>query len=104
MNELLRCRGMESLCRQRATFYPEESWKWLAEAEMWNHKVFEHSIHPETSRATTLRRPSVGEYLSAGRRLPSCGNVTEIRREAQPSETSDAKHRPSGMRKQRFHR
>lgn len=43
MNELMRCRAMESLCRQRATFYPEESWKWLAEAEMWDHKAFECS-------------------------------------------------------------
>jgi len=30
---------MESLCRQSAVFYPLESWRLLAEAEMWNHKA-----------------------------------------------------------------
>jgi hypothetical protein len=29
---------MESMCRQRASFYPGEAWKYLAEAEMWHHK------------------------------------------------------------------
>jgi hypothetical protein len=104
MNELSRCRGMESLCRQRAAFYPEESWKWLAEAEMWNHRAFGHSIHPEASKAATLRRPSVGEDVSTGRRPPPCGNVTEMRLEAQHFEISDASHRPPRMRKQRFRR
>ena len=102
MNELSRCRGMESLCRQRATFYPEESWKWLAEAEMWNHKAFERSIQPEESKAATSKRPSVGEDVSVGRRLPSCGNVTEIRREAQLFEILEEKHRPHRMRKHCF--
>lgn len=60
MNELSRCRGMESLCRQRATFYPEESWKWLAEAEMWNHKAFERCIQHEESKAATSGIPSAG--------------------------------------------
>lgn len=60
MSELSRCRGMESLCRQRATFYPEESWKWLAEAEMWNHKAFERSIRHEESKAATSGIPSAG--------------------------------------------
>jgi len=30
---------MESLCRQSAVFHPLESWRLLAEAEMWNHKA-----------------------------------------------------------------
>jgi len=30
---------MESLCRQSAVFYPLESWRLLAEAEMWNHRA-----------------------------------------------------------------
>jgi len=29
---------MESMCRQRASFYPGEAWKFLAEAEMWHHR------------------------------------------------------------------
>ncbi len=39
MNDLVRYRAMESLCRQRAVFRPLESWRLLAEAEMWHHKA-----------------------------------------------------------------
>jgi hypothetical protein len=31
------CRGMELLCRQQAVFDSEHSWKWLGEAERWQH-------------------------------------------------------------------
>ena len=41
MNELVRYRAMESLCRQSAVFRPLESWRLLAEAEMWHHKAQE---------------------------------------------------------------
>lgn len=58
VKELLRCRAMESLCRQCAALYSEENWKWLAEAEMWNHRAFEHPvINSEESNAATSRRP-----------------------------------------------
>jgi hypothetical protein len=43
MSGLIRCRAMESLCRQRAVFYPLESWRLLAEAEMWHHKAQEEA-------------------------------------------------------------
>lgn len=36
-----RYRAMESLCRQSAVFRPLESWRLLAEAEMWHHKALE---------------------------------------------------------------
>ncbi|WP_371422821.1 hypothetical protein [Tardiphaga sp.] len=39
MEDSQTCRAKESLCRQRASFFPEESWKHLAEAEMWQHKA-----------------------------------------------------------------
>jgi len=41
MNDLVRYRAMESLCRQSAVFRPLESWRLLAEAEMWHHKAEE---------------------------------------------------------------
>jgi hypothetical protein len=41
MSNLVRYRAMESLCRQRAVFRPQESWRLLAEAEMWHHKAQE---------------------------------------------------------------
>jgi hypothetical protein len=39
MNDLVRYRALESLCRQSAVFHPDESWRLLAEAEMWHHKA-----------------------------------------------------------------
>ena len=41
MEDLVRYRAMESLCRQSAVFHPLESWRLLAEAEMWHHKALE---------------------------------------------------------------
>ena len=39
MHKLVQYRGNESICRQRAVFDFENRWHWLAEAEMWAHKV-----------------------------------------------------------------
>ena len=41
MKDLARYRAMESLCRQSAAYRPLESWRLLAEAEMWHHKAQE---------------------------------------------------------------
>jgi hypothetical protein len=41
MDNLVRYRAMESLCRQSAVFRPLDSWRLLAEAEMWHHKAEE---------------------------------------------------------------
>ena len=41
MEDLVRYRAMGSLCRQSAVFRPLESWRLLAEAEMWRHKALE---------------------------------------------------------------
>jgi hypothetical protein len=41
MRDLVRYRAMESLCRQSAVFHPLESWRLLAEAEMWHHKALD---------------------------------------------------------------
>jgi hypothetical protein len=35
MNDLIGCRHMERLCRQRAVFDHSHSWKWLGAAERW---------------------------------------------------------------------
>jgi hypothetical protein len=39
MKDLSRYRAMESLCRQSAVFHPHDSWRLLAQAEMWHHKA-----------------------------------------------------------------
>lgn len=51
MSNLVRYRAMESLCRQKAVFRPHESWRLLAEAEMWHHKAQEEM-------ASRLRGPT----------------------------------------------
>jgi hypothetical protein len=37
MNNLIGCRELESLCRQRALSDRAHSWKWLGEADRWNN-------------------------------------------------------------------
>ncbi len=37
MKKILSYRAMGSLCRQQAVFHPENSWKWLGQAERWEH-------------------------------------------------------------------
>jgi hypothetical protein len=39
MKDAVYCRAMEALCRQSAVFRPLDSWRLLAEAEMWHHKA-----------------------------------------------------------------
>lgn len=41
IKELLFCRAMEAMCRQRAAFYPLESWRFLTEAQLREHRVVE---------------------------------------------------------------
>lgn len=37
MDNAQQCRAMGLLCRQQAYLHPEENWKWLAQAERWEH-------------------------------------------------------------------
>ena len=52
MNDPIGCRDMELLCRQRATFDVQHSWKWLGEAERWKDLAHRetasrfHATHP----------------------------------------------------------
>jgi hypothetical protein len=42
MDKLREYREQELRCRQRAAYEPSQSWRWLAEAEMWEHRQHEH--------------------------------------------------------------
>jgi hypothetical protein len=77
MNNLVRYRAMESLCRQSAVFRPMESWRLLAEAEMWHHRAQEeidshfiecNSVPPavEPARTASLSDTRDGSRLLAG--------------------------------------
>jgi hypothetical protein len=39
MKDAAYCRAMEALCRQSAVFRPLDSWRLLADAEMWHHRA-----------------------------------------------------------------
>jgi hypothetical protein len=59
MKNLVRYRAMESLCRQAAVHHPLDSWRMLAEAEMWHHKALEEIASPltESSRVAPAAAP-----------------------------------------------
>ena len=56
MSGLARYRAMESLCRQSAVFYPLESWRLLAEAEMWHHKAENEAADEQE------KQPAAGDH------------------------------------------
>jgi hypothetical protein len=74
MQDLVRYRAMESLCRQSAVFHPLESWRLLAEAEMWHHKALEEiasrgserTVTPPTALAKARSDPASGSRALAG--------------------------------------
>ena len=56
MDKLLEYRNQEQSCRQRAAYEPQHSWKWLAEAEMWQHRAREYlAAHFEDCNAIDAR-------------------------------------------------
>lgn len=72
MSNLVRYRAMESLCRQKAVFRPHESWRLLAEAEMWHHKAQEEmasllggGAESVPDRAVGLTSPKSDDLLLA---------------------------------------
>ena len=53
MNKIRECREQELRCRQRAMYDPAQSWKWLAEAEMWEHRGHEYRALEQRSAANS---------------------------------------------------
>jgi hypothetical protein len=56
MDKVLEYRNQEMRCRQRAAYDPQQSWKWLAEAEMWEQRAHEcrASLHDESNAASPI--------------------------------------------------
>jgi hypothetical protein len=75
MKDLVRYRAMESLCRQSAVFRPLESWRLLAEAEMWHHKAQEEiasrflECNGSLQAGTPIETASVSNERDSDRRL-----------------------------------
>jgi hypothetical protein len=75
MKDLVRYRAMESLCRQSAVFHPLESWRLLAEAEMWHHKAEDAARSAKRDAvlpAGALARPET-QAIVAGASPPPSG-------------------------------
>jgi hypothetical protein len=66
MKDLARYRAMESLCRQSAVFHPLESWRLLAEAEMWHHKAQEEIACRASERDGTAQTDALARTESLG--------------------------------------
>ena len=56
MNKVRECREQELRCRQRAMYDPAQSWKWLAEAEMWEHKAHQYRALEQRNPANTDKK------------------------------------------------
>ena len=51
MENAQRCRAIALLCRQQASVHPDQSWKWLAQAERWEHLAeAEFTLKAETPK------------------------------------------------------
>jgi|NGEPerStandDraft_6_1074524.scaffolds.fasta_scaffold78553_2 hypothetical protein len=76
MDDLLNCRAMELLCRQRAIIDPEHSWKWLARAERW--KNLGHRKITSRFNRSNLEQPDLGPMamgpntIDGDQRLGTC--------------------------------
>ena len=66
MQDIVRYRAMESLCRQSAVFRPLESWRLLAEAEMWHHKALQEIASRPLERADAPPRARNETSSNAG--------------------------------------
>jgi len=66
MKDLVRYRAMESLCRQSAVFHPLDSWRLLAQAEMWHHKAQEEIELHSTRRHGAPPSTTVARMESPG--------------------------------------
>ena len=75
MTNLVRYRAMESLCRQSAVFRPLESWRLLAEAEMWHHRAQEEIA----SRFTECNRiPPASAGMVVVSRSPASDDIRPL--------------------------
>ena len=79
MKNLARYRAMESLCRQSAVFHPHDSWRLLAQAEMWHHKAEDElaarSVQSDVAApaGALVRTESQGRAAGANRSLGADG-------------------------------
>jgi hypothetical protein len=57
MDDAQRCRAIALICRQQASLHPDQHWKWLAQAERWEHMAGMPAAKAETSRPRPAPEP-----------------------------------------------
>jgi hypothetical protein len=62
MENAQQCRAIALLCRQQASIHPQDNWKWLAQAERWEHLADARPIQ----KAEALRAASTVPANPAG--------------------------------------
>ena len=105
MNNLVGCRGLESLCRQRAVFDRAQSWKWLGDADRWNdlgHRKIasrfqKHSMHagPIAMGPNALDGNSYRQNHEPMQRLQSAAAERPLVRHATVKSNSSLRVRPA---------
>lgn len=77
MKKILSYRAMGSLCRQQAVFHPENSWKWLGDAERWEHLAHaEIASHFKECNASSSNASGSDDLALAEAAAPSDANAT----------------------------
>jgi hypothetical protein len=84
MKEILSYRAMGLLCRQQAVFHPENSWKWLGQAERWEHladaEIASHFRESNTASSSDLAKS--GSHQTSvtrdGKRSPAPARRPEV--------------------------
>lgn len=78
MQNHVRYRAMEQLCRQSAVFHPLESWRLLAEAEMWHHKAQDELALNSALSAPERVARSVGAAARPGSGGGNAGGASRL--------------------------
>ena len=60
MENAQECRAIALLCRQQASIHPQDNWKWLAQAERW-----EHLADARLVLKTETRQPAKSQSVNA---------------------------------------
>ncbi len=68
MNNISDCGYMELLCRQHAKDDPENSWKWIGQAERWRELGHRRASDFRQRRQMTAGPMEMGPNLIAGKR------------------------------------
>ena len=55
---ILDYRSRALICRQQAALHPEANWRWLSEAERWEHLAVRPADPGSDNKAAAVQRPT----------------------------------------------